>query len=78
MSCLPPCRNACRVNGYMKMCEAENSIPPRVIMKQEIGWIERFSVTGLHIPITMQISYGMDEMIDLLLHPVIFLMDIKS
>ncbi|MCV9878968.1 DUF6392 family protein [Brenneria izbisi] len=43
--------------------EPENSIPPRVIMKQEIGWVERFTVTGFHISITMQIRYDMDEMV---------------
>ncbi|BES84558.1 hypothetical protein PEC302107_41090 [Pectobacterium araliae] len=43
--------------------EPENSIPPRVIMKQEIGWVERFSLRGLHIPVTMQIRYDMYEMV---------------
>ena len=43
--------------------EPENSIPPRVIMKQEIGRIERFSVEGLHIPVTMQIRYDMADMV---------------
>ena len=41
----------------------EKSIPPRVIMKQEIGWIERFTVVDFHMPITMQIRYDMSEMV---------------
>lgn len=44
--------------------EPENSIPPRVIMKQEIGWVERFTVVDFHIPITMQIRYDMEEMVE--------------
>lgn len=43
--------------------EPENSIPPRVIMKQEIGRIERFTVEDFHIPITMQIRYDMADMV---------------
>lgn len=43
--------------------EPENSIPPRVIMKQEIGRVERFTVEGFHIPITMQIRYDMADMV---------------
>lgn len=43
--------------------EPENSIPPRIIMMQEIGWIERFAVVDFHIPITMQIRYDMAEMV---------------
>lgn len=44
--------------------EPENNIPPRVIMKQEIGRIERFTVEDLHIPIIMQIRYNMAEMVE--------------
>lgn len=43
--------------------EPENSIPPRVIMKQAIGWVERFTVEDFHIPITMQIRYDVAEMV---------------
>lgn len=43
--------------------EPENSIPPRVIMKHEIGRIERFTVENFHIPITMQIRYDMADMV---------------
>ncbi|MGW1445451.1 DUF6392 family protein [Serratia rhizosphaerae] len=43
--------------------EPENSIAPRVIMKQSIGWVERFTVEDFHIPITMQIRYDMAEMV---------------
>ncbi|MEZ2576969.1 DUF6392 family protein [Buttiauxella ferragutiae] len=43
--------------------EPENSIPPRVILKQEIGRIERFTVEDFHIPITMQIRYDMADMV---------------
>ncbi len=44
--------------------EPENSIPPRVIMRQQIGRIERFTVKDFHIPVTMQIRYDMAEMVD--------------
>lgn len=43
--------------------EPGNSVPPRVIMKQAIGWIERFTVEDFHIPVTMQVRYNMAEMI---------------
>ncbi|WP_455864617.1 DUF6392 family protein [Pantoea agglomerans] len=43
--------------------EPENSIPPRVILKQEIGRIERFTVEDFHIPITMQIRYDKADMV---------------
>lgn len=43
--------------------EPEKNIPPRVIMKQEIGRIERFTVEDFHIPITMQIRYDMTDMV---------------
>lgn len=43
--------------------EPENSIPPRVILKQEIGRIERFTVEDFHISITMQIRYDMADMV---------------
>ncbi|WP_395490451.1 DUF6392 family protein [Cedecea davisae] len=42
----------------------EKSISPRVIMKHEIGWIERFTVVDFHMPITMQIRYDMSEMVE--------------
>ncbi|QIX96819.1 DUF6392 family protein [Cedecea sp. FDAARGOS_727] len=42
----------------------EKSISPRVIMKHEIGWIERFTVVDFHMPITMQIRYDMPEMVE--------------
>lgn len=32
-------------------------------MKQEIGRVERFTVEGFHIPITMQIRYDMADMV---------------
>ena len=42
--------------------EPENSIPPRVIMRQAIGWIERFTLEDFHMPLTMVIRYDMAEL----------------
>ncbi|MGQ7742725.1 DUF6392 family protein [Pectobacterium brasiliense] len=49
--------------------EPENSITPKVIMKQEICWIEKLSIIGIHIPITMQIRYDMHEMAGTVTYP---------
>ncbi|WKZ94662.1 DUF6392 family protein (plasmid) [Chimaeribacter arupi] len=43
--------------------EPENSIPPRVIMRQAIGWIERFTLEDFHTPLTMVIRYDMADMV---------------
>ncbi|WP_279203499.1 DUF6392 family protein [Obesumbacterium proteus] len=42
--------------------ESEKSIPPKVVMKYAIGWIDRFSLEGFHVPVTMVVRYDMDDM----------------
>ena len=39
----------------------DKSIPPKVIFKRSFGWRDCFSIERLHIPVTMVILYGPDE-----------------
>ncbi|MBS0969351.1 pyocin immunity protein [Nissabacter archeti] len=40
----------------------DKSIPPKIVMKTEFGWRERFKIEDFHIPITMIILYDMADM----------------
>ncbi|MDV5140392.1 DUF6392 family protein (plasmid) [Chimaeribacter arupi] len=40
----------------------DKSNPPKIVLKTEIGWVERFMVEGFHIPIAMVFYYDMEEM----------------
>jgi hypothetical protein len=42
--------------------EPDKSIPPEVIFKRSFGWRDRFTVEDFHIPITMVILFGVDEL----------------
>lgn len=57
-------KNMSRRWVHEKFGEPDNSIPPRTIMKQNIGWVERFTIEGFHLPITMQIRYDLSEMVE--------------
>lgn len=41
--------------------EPDKSVPPKNVMKLAMGWVDRFTVEDLHIPITMQIRYDLRE-----------------
>jgi len=40
------------------------SVPPKVIMRRNIGRADLYSVDGLHIPVSMQIRYDMCDMVE--------------
>ncbi|MCE9903425.1 hypothetical protein M988_1759 [Hafnia paralvei ATCC 29927] len=42
----------------------DKSVPPKVVMKTVFGWVDRFTVEDFDIPITMQIRYDMDDMVE--------------
>lgn len=42
--------------------QPDKSIPPKVVMKTQFGWRDRFKIKNFHIPITMIILYDMDDM----------------
>lgn len=44
--------------------EPIRSVPPKVIMKRNIGRADLYSVDGLHIPVSMQIRYDMCGMVE--------------
>ncbi|ATA25842.1 pyocin immunity protein [Brenneria goodwinii] len=44
--------------------DPDKSNPPKVVLKMEIGWIERFTVEDFHIPLTMCVYYDMGEMVE--------------
>ncbi|EIH3908764.1 pyocin immunity protein [Escherichia coli] len=41
----------------------DKSIPPRMIGITMFGWVERFSIGGFHIPVTMRVAYDSDELV---------------
>jgi hypothetical protein len=41
--------------------EPDKSVPPKVVMKMAMGWVDRFTIEDFHIPITMQIRYNTQE-----------------
>lgn len=41
----------------------DKSIPPRMIGTTMFGWVERFSIDGFHIPVTMRVAYDSDELV---------------
>jgi len=43
--------------------EPIRSVPPKVIMKRNIGRADLYSIDGLHIPVSMQVRYDMAEMV---------------
>lgn len=43
--------------------EPEGSVAPKVIMKQNFGWVDKFIVEDFHVPITMQIRYDLQEIV---------------
>lgn len=43
--------------------EPERSSPPEVFMKRAFGWTELYTLEGFHIPISMQVSYDLGEMV---------------
>ncbi|WP_145515814.1 DUF6392 family protein [Yersinia aleksiciae] len=43
--------------------QPDNVVPPKVIAKLTFGWVERFTIEGFHIPITMRIAYDIKEMV---------------
>lgn len=42
--------------------DPEKSIPPKVILKTEFGWRDRFTVEDFHIPITMVVLFDSEDM----------------
>jgi len=43
--------------------EPIRSVPPKVIMNRDIGCADLYAIDGLHIPVSMQVRYDMDEMV---------------
>lgn len=43
--------------------EPIRSVPPKVIMKRNIGRADLYSIDRLHIPVSMQIRYDMDNIV---------------
>lgn len=43
--------------------EPDNAVPPKVIATLTFGWVERFTVDGFHLPLTMRIGYDLMEMV---------------
>lgn len=45
--------------------EPIRSVLPKVIMNRTIGRADLYAIDGLHIPVSMQVRYDMDEMVKL-------------
>jgi hypothetical protein len=43
--------------------EPLRSVPPKVIMKRNIGRADLYSIDGVHIPVSMQVRYDMGDMV---------------
>ena len=43
--------------------EPDNAAPPRKVANKSFGWTERYAIEDLHMPIAMQVSYDLDEMV---------------
>lgn len=43
--------------------EPERSSPPEVIMKRAFGWTDIFTVSGRHVPMSMQVNYDVADMV---------------
>ncbi|MCT6664013.1 DUF6392 family protein [Enterobacter mori] len=43
--------------------EPIRSMPPKVVMKRDIGRADLYAINGLHIPVSMQIRYDMNEVV---------------
>lgn len=54
-------RNMSRRWVHETFGEPDKSIPPKVMFKRVFGWRDRFTVEDFHIPITMVILFGIDE-----------------
>lgn len=60
-------------------------VPPRKVAKKTFGWTERYTIEDFNIPITMQVSYDLEEMIKKINFPsnfraslVVFIIIIKQ
>lgn len=41
----------------------DKAVPPKVIATLVFGWVERFTIEGFHIPLTMRVGYSINEMV---------------
>jgi hypothetical protein len=45
--------------GYPAGC-----VPPKTIMNRPFGWVEKYNLEGFRLPVSMQVDYGMDDVVE--------------
>lgn len=48
---------------HRELGEPERSSPPEIIMKRAFGWTDLFTLSGRHVPMSMQINYDVADMV---------------
>lgn len=48
---------------HEKLGEPERSVPPKFVMKRAFGWTDLFTVSGKHVPMSMQVDYDVADMV---------------
>jgi hypothetical protein len=43
--------------------EPDKAVPPRMVANKSFGWTERYTIEDFHIPIAMQVSYDLENMV---------------
>jgi hypothetical protein len=43
--------------------EPDKAAPPRKVANKSFGWTERYALEDFHMPVAMQVSYDLDEMV---------------
>lgn len=39
-------------------------VPPKIIMNRAFGWVEKYDLEGFRVPVSMQVDYGMDDIVE--------------
>lgn len=56
-------KNMSREWVHETLGKPERSSPPEVFMKRAFGWTELYTIKDFHMPISMQVSYDLAEMV---------------
>ncbi|MBK5071552.1 pyocin immunity protein [Budviciaceae bacterium CWB-B4] len=46
---------------HSQLGEPEKSLPPRKRLNKDVGWTELYTLLDFHIPLSMQVSYDLQE-----------------